>query len=354
MLKVIEAPVQNWTQNEAGKRVTGGGYELNDNVLKRMCQWNKVPTDLLNVDAKHHTDITKQVLGLTFGDKAPSLVVDGETNKVLSYVNPKSQWIPDEVFIDMDLNRMLLDSGHEFEEEDKAYGAGRKKTFTFLSKDDDPNYTFMGDVFKKQLIVERLDEGGLLVTFGILRLVCTNGSTANEKMFRKIFHQIRLGDDALRTYIPQFAAQIADLSLSHHLHDLWTDRQGNMLKASVQDYMGMRNTLKAITDEENAELLFPMDPIYNHYDAQGIDIKKLTYSQRDMIPSGVNYYDSFNFLTHGIKAKDGELDLGEKIKVAAWSRPSRLNKIKNSSIDYKGEPFFSEAQIHFQSGDRIA
>ena len=354
MLKVIESPISNWTRTEDNKLMTNSGYQIGEDVLSRMCKWNRVPTALIDVDQKHKTGLTEQVLGLTFGTKIPELVVDDQTNKVISYVAPKYQWVPDEVFIDMDFNKWLLDSGHEVQEEEKVHGAARQKTYTFLSKDNDPNYNFMGDVFKKQLIIERAEEGGINITFGLLRLVCTNGMVVNEKMFRKQFKQVTLGNEALRTFIPQFAQQLADMSLSQYLHDLWTDRNGNMIKASVQDYLGMKNTLKAITDEDNADLMFPVEPIKSHYMSQGIDIDRLTFSQRDTIPAGVSYYDSINFLTHGVKAKEGgELTLEEKLKVSNWSRPSRVNKLKNSAISYKGQPYFSPEQIHRQAGDRF-
>lgn len=355
MLEVIQSPISGWTKDSGGFNVTAEGYHIEDDVLERMCKWNRVPTSLLDVDRQHQLALTQQVLGLVFGNKIPELVVDTDKNRVLSYIAPKHGWVPDEVFIDMDFDKWLLDSGFNVQGEEKVFGASRRKTYTFLSNDTDPNYNFMGDTFKKQLIIERMPEGGIAITFGLLRLVCTNGMTVNEKMFQKNFKQVQLGNEALRAFIPQFAASVANMSLAQYLHDLWTDSEGNMLRASVGDYIGMRNTLKSITDEDNADLMFPMQPIEQHYESQGININKLTYSQRDMIPAGVSYYDSFNFLTHGVKAKEtGELDLGEKLKVANWSRPSRINKLKNSSIAYKGQPYFSPEQIHRQAGDVYA
>ena len=352
MIRAIQSPVTGWKKTDDGTAfMTGEGYRLEDNVLNRICQYNRVPTKLIEVDRKHGTNLTQEVLGLVMGSKVPTITVDDQNGQVYSTIDPRREWVPDEIFLDMDLNNMLLSSGIEAECEDKASRANRKKTFTFISNNDDPQYQFMGDTFKKQLIVERLEEGGLLVTFGTLRLICTNGAVANDKAFRKTFKSIEIGGSDVRNWVQLLGQKILELPLSGYFHELWTDNQGEMLKASVQDYMGMKNTLKKITDGDVADLLFPMAPIEQHYEAQGIDVHKLDWAQRSSIPSGVTYYDSFNFLTNGVKAKE-DLELSEKIDVAKWTVPSKLKKVKNNTIAYKGMPYFSPEQIHRLAGDR--
>lgn len=353
MVRAIQSPVAGWKRTEDGQAfLTGEGFRLEDPVLSRICQYNRVPTALINVDHKHGTNLTQEVLGLVMGNKVPTITVDDQNGQVYSTIDPRREWIPDEIFLDMDLNKMLLSSGIETECEDKASRANRKKTFTFISNDDDSRYQFMGDVFKKQLIVERLDEGGLLITFGTLRLICTNGAMANDKAFRKTFKTVEIGATDVQNWVQMLGRKVLELPLNGYLHELWTDNHGEMIKASVGDYLGMKNTLKKVTDEDVANLLFPEAPITEHYERQGIDIYKLTRSQRDTIPSGVTYYDSFNFLTNGIKAKEN-LELGEKIEVASWTRPSRMNKLRNSSVPYQGMPHFSLEQIHRQAGDKF-
>ena len=353
MVRAIQSPVAGWKRTDDGQAfMTGEGYRMEDNVLKRICQYNRVPTALIDVDHKHGTNLTQEVLGLVMGNKVPTVTIDDQNGQVYSTIDPRREWVPDEIFIDMDLDRMLLDTGIEADCEDKTHGATRKKTYTFISREDDPQYQFMGDTFKKQLIIERLDEGGLLITFGTLRLICTNGAVTNERAFRKTFKTVELGATDVQNWVQLLGHKVLELPLSGYLHELWTDNHGELLKASVQDYMGMKNTLKKITDGDVADLLFPMTPIEQHYEAQGIDVHKLDWAQRSSIPSGVTYYDSFNFLTNGIKAQGDNLELGEKIEVAGWTKPSRLAKLKNDMLSYKGAPYFSPEQIHRLAGDR--
>lgn len=354
MIRAIQSPIAGWTKTEDGKGfMTGEGYRLDEPVLRRICQYNRVPADLIKVDQKHGTNLTQQVLELVMGNKVPTVTVDDVKGQILSTIDPRRSWVPDEIFIDMDLDRMILNAGIDAGSQENNSGAMRKKTYTFISNDDDPEYQFMGDVFKKQLIIERQAEGGLLVTFGLLRQICTNGSMTNERAFRKQFKSVEIGGADVQNWIQLLGQKVLELPLSGYLHEMWTDNHGEMLKASVQDYLGMKNTLKKVTDENVADLLFPVSPIEEHYGNQGIDIYKLTRSQRDTIPSGVTYYDSFNFLTNGIKAKGDDIELGEKIEVASWTKPSRLDKLRNSSVAYKGMPHFSPEQIHRLAGDKF-
>lgn len=60
----------------------------------------------------------------------------------------------------------------------KVSGATIVTKFTFDVTDSD---NFLGDVFKRQLHVTRLPQGGLAINTGTLRLACTNGMMVTEK-----------------------------------------------------------------------------------------------------------------------------------------------------------------------------
>ena len=334
--KIIITDVKNWNQTGASI-VTGEGLVLGTAQQKDVAKFFKVPATLLSVDANHGTSTFTTVLRTIPETKKVKLLVDA-SDEVVSVIDPKSTFITDEQYeetIDK-IARM------GFEAKEESRGPVRKTRFDIVDSHD----SFLGDAFKRRLMVERCLNGGMFMSLDLLRLACTNGMLVPDNQFKHLARNKAFDDGILQTFV----TDLASLSLDDYLTQLW-QKDGQFVQASVSDFLGMKRTLATITDKEVADQYFPEDPIDAHYSAQNIDLTRINDRLRSRMPSGLSYYDCFNILTHGVKQAT-DYTLEDEIKVANWAKPSRLLQLKQSDISFHGVPLFDERVIQVLKGDR--
>lgn len=308
-------------------------------MVEDLCKYHKLPTTLLGIDAKYGLNTTLELLQKQVKDI--DVLVD-DNGKALSVLDPKSTFVTDEEFDEKVEDLKLL---CDFEKDDtRLVGAEKKVTLSFpIAKEND---SFIGDLFQKRLDIVRLPQGGVAMNLGLLRLICTNGCMTMDKEYN---HMSRRGMFSIEG-LQQFANLLGGVNLQTYFENLWT-KDGEMLEASVSDFLGMKRTLTQITDKDIADYYFNAEPIEDHYLQQNVDIYKVNDKLRSRMPSGMTYYDAFNVLTNAVKqAPDSTLQ--DRIQVASWAKPSRLLQLKQSAISYHGRPYYSEQRIAHLKGDQ--
>lgn len=327
-----------WKKHE-GKILSEEDFVIPIAQQEQICKFYSIPGTLLNVDKKFGTSTFLDVLQHV--DKAQNMqALVNDDGKILSIIDPKSTYITDTEFDDMieRLNKVGLNTT----EEQQLEGATRKVHLDINIIDSD---SFLEDVFKRRIMVERLASGGCYMSLDLLRLACTNGMLMSDKQFQSISRNKPFDDSTLTTYMSDMHA----FSLKGYLENLWY-KNGKMIQASVADFYGMRKTLADVVDSEVAELYFPTAPIEEHYAAQDIDVKEINNNLRSRMPAGVTYYDCFNILTNGVKQAK-EYTLEDQIRVATWCKPSRIQQLKQSDISFSGVPHYDANLIKALKGD---
>lgn len=95
-MKIINTDVRGW-KHEQGQYITGEGLILSKKQIKEQCEYSAVPTTLVNIDDRYGLDTTLQVLRATSTGIERLLVTDDE-KQVLSVLDPRSKFTPDDEF----------------------------------------------------------------------------------------------------------------------------------------------------------------------------------------------------------------------------------------------------------------
>lgn len=323
------------------KRADGGyqtpeGLLMTDKELKDVCGFYKIPATLINVDNTFKTQTLLDVVRVA----APKVQII-EQDGMIQVLDPKSNFVSDEEF-NLIIEQAQEKTGLEFTVDDKRKGIARRISFKTKPTDTD---SFVGDVFEKSIAIERLPQGGINLSTALLRLVCTNGMILPDAQYKSLIRSGLVDAPVLTA----FSDAVKNFNVDEYFKNLFF-KNGEALHASVSDYLGMKQTLKGITDGDDlAEILFPMDGIKQFYEAQGISLDGLSRATLNKLPSGLRYYEAFNILTHGAKSADKTLE--NEIRVASWCRPSYLSQIKNSDVVFKGMPHFDSLAIKERMGD---
>lgn len=337
MTQVINLNPRNWKKVD-NQIVAEDNRIVELEVQKQLLDFYGVPGTLLNVDKKYGTNTVLEVLRNV--PKIDEMQVLTDEDKIVSVIDPKSKFISDDDFNKMceKLNEAKLNAV-----EVKNSKGTRQMSYELEATDDD---NFIGDLFKRKVLVERKNTGGVYMSLDLLRLACTNGMLVNDKQFYKFSRVNPFEDAAMKAYMSDMHA----MSLKDYLNSLWY-KDGELIGASVADFIGMKKTLEQITDSDVADMYFPMDPILNHYGSQGIDVESINNNLRSRMPSGLSYYDVYNILTNGVK-QAVDITLEDRIKVAAWTTPSRIRQVKQSAVHFEGRPHFDMNLVESLKGDK--
>lgn len=326
---------REWQRADGGY-LTPEGLLMTDKELKDVCTFYKIPATLINVDNTFKTNTLLDVVRVA----APKIQIIDQDG-VLQVLDPKSKFVSDEEF-DQIIELAQDKTGLEF----STTSLGLSKRVAFKSKMSDSD-SFIGDLFEKSFTIERLPHGGINFATALLRLVCTNGMVIPDSQYKSLIRSGLVDAPVLTA----FSDAVQNFNVDEYFKNLFF-KNGEALHASVADYLGMKSTLKSITDNDDiVDLLFPMEGITQFYASQDIDLSGLSRSTLNKLPSGLKYYECFNILTHG--AKSAEKTLDNEIKVASWCRPSYLSQIKNSDVVFRGMPHFDAMQIKERMGDVI-
>lgn len=337
-VKVIESDFSQWTKKNSDL-ITEGGIKFEASKRKTLCAAYSVPATLIGIDNKYKTDTLTEVLNLVIKDPV-KLLINEDNNDVLSVINPNSVFIDDNTF-----DSFIQDT-------EKAVGikaivstntAGEKfATFPIEIEDKD---NFFGDVYQKRIILTRLNCGGLALDTSMLRLICTNGAMVADKQFRSVSRKAVFSDAEVRKYTSDLLA----LKIADYMKSLWTYK-GELIQASVADFMEMNTFLSKNVDPDTADLFLPTAPIEKFYEDQQIDLSTLPLSLKSKLPSGLDFYSCYNILTNGIK-KAGVLERQQEIAMADLARPSRIHQISQTNIMVKGKPQFDQKKVKELMGD---
>lgn len=330
---MIQTKVKDWKQTGATEYETPEGYVLKKKDLQEVCDYYSIPGTLLAVDTKYNTNTFQQIASkasVTVG-----LVTNDEQFQVL---DPKSVFLQDDRF------ELLVEATKRHtgvEPVIKTNGFSTQATFTAPSTDKD---SFIGDAFNKSFRLERLAQGGLDLTTQLLRLACTNGMMVPEKQYHTLSRKSEMPEEVMTA----FYDSVLNLDIDGYFKTLFT-KNGEPLQASVADYLGMSTTLSKI-GVENVEVFFPTEEIELFYKAQGVDITTINRNILNRLPSGLQYYQCFNILTHAAKLVKKTRE--NEVAVASWCRPSRMQQLMQSDITIKGAPKFDFNTIKSRMGDK--
>lgn len=320
-------------------------YKLGDEVqigtkcLKEMCKYYDIPGTLVDIDTSLGVNFVQQAMCTDSMRQNPQfVVVDGVA---VNPLDPKSKFVPDERF--EEFTHTLEQMGYHVEPVKASDGIIRKKVEL---NDTEEALKFNHDIFSKQVIIDRLPEGGVSISGQVTRLACTNGSRVKEKELNVLSRSGIPSDSKVTSVI----ASVFTFNISEYFRKLWYNK-GNLIPCSVGDYLGMRHDLESLIGVE-ADNYFPLQPLIDHYEPQNIDIQSIDRQTLKTIPAGVSYYAAYNFLTNGIK-KVKNARLQDEIAVARWASPSVIRKLKAvHSVQYQGEPQFSEDLVAHLQGDK--
>jgi len=333
-MEVIKTNPMAWKQ-EAGV-MTFDGRTISKDITSELLEYSGIPETLANIDAKHETNFTLQLLQKT-AKKDVEFVIDND--KILSVVDPRSKFITDEQFDE--IVESFVKSGAGTPQYRKVGAATR----AFFEVQEQP-IDFVGDIFKKRLILERCKQGGLYVNVGLLRLACTNGQLVNDSSVRKLY---RKGIRPTEAVVNPLLSLLMAFDTKQWLSSIFMDADGNFRQASVAQYLGMKTDLEQITEEGIADAFYPIEPIQECYQKQGFDLGQLSRKVLDRLPVGLTYYDCFSFLTNAIKQKE-EHTLKDEIKIGRWcSHSNARNGIED--LVPEGIPVFKQTLIDALKGD---
>lgn len=340
MTKIVETKVSDWKKPESGSAIeVANGVFLQTLEQTQMCKYYGIPGVLPKVDAAHHTSVVKTVMEATTNNPVKFLIEE-ETNHVISPIDPRSEWISDDQFSTMYQKTTGL--GYAPELISSKWGDSAFKV-RFENGAD-----VLGDIIHKEMIFERLPQGGVVTSMALLRQICTNGAVIPEKETSELSRRRPFEEEEIQQYI----AASSQFDLDAYLRGKWF-KDGEPVEASVGDFYGMRSLLMKATDKETADISYPTAPIVDFYKAQGVELAKINNNLRNRIPSGLSYYDCFNILTHGMKQathRSFELDS----EVAGWGFGKHIKGLRQTEIAVRGKPQFDPAEIRRLRGDRIA
>lgn len=308
------------------------GVNLTKKNLTDILDYNRVPTTLMTVDQRFGTHTTADVLQ-SLEDKTIDAMVEGDRVQIL---NPKADWISDEQFESI-LGRYGL-------EDSKISGSTFGKTATLVLPANDKD-NFLGDVFNREIKVDRLPEGGVHFNLGLTRLACTNGMRVKESDYN---YKCRLLA-AMSGEVERIIGAAKEFNLDEYFRSMFM-KDGKWLPLSVADFLEMKKVLTSLTNEDIANMYYSTEQIDNTYMAQGIDITKIGQKYLNKLPSGITYYQGFNILTNAAKQIE-EPTLQDQITVASFLKPSKLESMKATELNYDKVPMYSDYYIHSLMGD---
>lgn len=338
-METVKTKIKDWKLTEDGLYETPEGIKMQRQSLQDVCEFHKIPQTLLGIDKKYHTT--------TFLDVAKSVteeieVLRSDDGSLVQVLDPKSNFVSDEQFFEVGEMVKKL-SGLEMKEQSNGF----QKTLEFQIPANAESDTFVGDLFQKSVKIDRLPQGGVNFSTALLRLICTNGSTVKDAQYYSLIRSGQVSDAIAQVFVDK----VQNLNLNEYFKTLFY-HNGEPVIASVADYLGMRDTLKVITELEPEALdaYFPVEPLAEFYTAQNIDISKLNRALLNRLPSGLKYFEAWNILTNG--AKLAEKNIRNEMKVADWARNTRLTSVQASDLVFSGMPVFSQATIHQRMGDQ--
>lgn len=338
-METVKTKVKDWKPTEDGFYETPEGIKLHKQALQDVCDFHKIPQTLLSIDKKYHTN--------TFIDVAKAVteeveILRSDDGSCIQVLDPKSNFVSDEQFFEVGEMIKKL-SGLDIKEQENGFG----KTYEFQLPANEESDTFVGDLFQKSVKIDRLPQGGVNLSTLLLRLICTNGATMKDAQYYSLIRSGQVSDAIAQVFVDK----VQNLNLGEYFKTLFY-HNGEPVIASVSDYLGMRDTLKTITELEPEALdaYFPVEPLSEFYEAQNIDITKLNRGLLNRLPSGLKYFEAWNILTNG--AKLAERTIRNEMKVADWARNTRMTSIQASDLVFSGMPTFSQATIHQRMGDK--
>lgn len=337
-MEVVTTRVKDWSENKDGF-VTGEGLQIDKDQSQKLLSYYQIPGTLLNVDKNFKTDTALQVLKSVPNASVVNLLVDTDAQRLLSVQDPRSNFFNDEEFGNYISD--LEGKGMQFKKDSHPNGS-----FTAIIelpvKDSD---NFVGDLFQKKVILERLPEGGMHVAFGLLRQACTNGMLTRDKEFNMLSRK-KL---AAETVVASIADSVLSLNLNEYFENLWK-KDGEFFQASVEDFYQMKRCLASKTSENIASVYYQVEPIEQHYASQGIELKNINGKLRSRMPAGLSYYNCFQILTNAAKNIENPT-LEDKIDIAKFAAPSKIKQLKDSDIKFQGQPKFEEHLVEELMGD---
>lgn len=321
---------------QKGVNFVNSEFTIPSTLLMTLLASYKVPATTVALDKKYglttmHDILSKQVVEFD--------VVVSDEGKPLSILDHRNKFV-----VDTEYEELVTGISDKLgiQGDTKVSGATTETKFTLDVADSD---NFLGDVFKRQLHITRLPQGGLAINTGTLRLACTNGMMVTEKG-HSLLSRAGVPDEAA---ILNMISTILAFNLMTYMNKLWY-RDGELVECSVADFYGMRNTLASITDRDTANYFYDDEPIKAHYLNQNVDLTKIPARLKSRMVSGITYYDAFNILTNAAKQAP-ELTLEDKIGISKWASPTRLLQLKNSDPQFSGRPHFNESLIQRLKGD---
>lgn len=307
------------------------GLTLSPAQVKNLGKFYGIPEALHSVDKKFGTSTFHEVLQAA----TPTLEFLVENDKV-QVLDPKSKFLDDTEFLSL-----IESSG--FTPDIETKGFQKTATVKLASKDSD---SFLKDAFSRQWTITRRAEGGLSFSTEIIRLACTNGLTIPDKQFSGFIRNANVDN----TYISGFHNSAESFDVDSYLKGLFTVA-GEPVQCSVSDMMEMHKCLADLTQDDIADMLFPITSVTDFYANQNIDVKTLSRKYLEKLPSGLSYYEALNILTNGAKSMI-EPNIDNQIRIAKFCTPKRMSAMQNVELVFQGAPRFNRDQIHSWMGDR--
>lgn len=298
-------------------------------------QFYGIPHTLHTVDKKFKTDTFREVLQAAAQEL--TLLVEDDKIQVL---DPRSRFLNDNEF-DQLISLTENITGKQVKQNKNKF---QRQAVVALEQTDTDS--FLGDIFEKTWTITRRAEGGLSFSTDIIRQICTNGAKIQDKQFYGFIRNSTV-DNA---FLTSFHDTANGFSVEAYLSQLFT-HNGTPVQCSLADLKEMHQCLLDLTEDNLADVLFPIEAITAFYAMQNIDVNSLPRKYLDKLPTGLTYYQAFQILTNGTKSMV-EKTIDNEIKVSNFAKPKRIQNMKDVDLHWEGIPQFTSLQLQTWMGDR--
>ncbi|NBP03614.1 MAG: hypothetical protein EBU90_26665 [Proteobacteria bacterium] len=157
-------------------------------------------------------------------------------------------------------------------------------------------------------------EGGMQSAPFFLRLICSNGMMAMERMAHRANKDETLSERTFMKQLGKFEnGQIWGAEIAGHCNRL---KKNN---ASIHEFYGARSLLERF-DEELAKAVLDDEELKSRYAACNVDITKRNSRWKATASTNINSYDLFNLLTHTATHRATEQeDISQRIAMNAFA-----------------------------------
>jgi len=287
------------------------GCQLTDEQIKMFCAVMCIPYTIYQFDIKYGSDLMSTALKAV--SIKPSIIQ--ENNRVLAVV-PKGRTF-------VDLNHLESFSRRVFP--DLTFNTVNDSTL--VSRPIKCKDLVVGDVFYKEIQISSRFDGGLNLNLNLVREICTNGCMIHERGLTQSFSTSQVNKDSVINFINR----INKFDFTAYIRSKMFDSDG----AIPADLNSLLLFYEFLHNKQKSGINCIFLNVREKLDNMGVDICKVSLSERKAYKLDISYYDLFNILT--ADCRGNQLSLSDKIQVGNFiklaPRRQHISKVLNTRIE---------------------